>query len=112
MRVDLRRRHAATTRRRRSGRAAVVVLGAPLLASAVAAVTARIAEHGANIDRIRRLSRYPVTTVEFDVSGADVAALRRELALGRRPRASTSPSPLPAWPAAAAAWSSWTSTPR
>ena len=66
---------------RRSGRAAVVVLGAPLLASAVAAVTARIASHGANIDRIRRLSRYPVTTVEFDVSGADVASLRRELAL-------------------------------
>src|SRR6478736_3665588 len=66
---------------RRSGRAAVVVLGAPLLASAVAAVTARIAAHGANIDRIRRLSRYPVTTVEFDISGADVAALRRELAI-------------------------------
>lgn len=66
---------------RRTGRAAVVVLGAPLLASAVAAVTARIAAHGANIDRIRRLSHYPVTTVEFDVSGADVERLRRELAL-------------------------------
>ncbi len=58
---------------RAGGRAAVVVLGAPLLASAVSAVTARIAGHGANIDRIRRLSRYPVTTVEFDISGADVA---------------------------------------
>ncbi|WP_406833235.1 phosphoserine phosphatase SerB [Pedococcus sp. KACC 23699] len=69
------------TRRRRSGRAAVVVLGAPLRASGVAAITARIASHGANIDRIRRLSRYPVTTVEFDVSGADVDRLRRELAL-------------------------------
>jgi phosphoserine phosphatase len=66
---------------RRTGRVAVVVLGAPLRASAVAAVTSRIAAHGANIDRIRRLSRYPVTTVEFDVSGADVLALRRELAL-------------------------------
>ena len=66
---------------RRSGRVAVVVLGAPLLASAVAAVTARIAAHGANIDRIRRLSRYPVTTVEFDISGADVMALRTELSL-------------------------------
>lgn len=66
---------------RRTGRVAVVLLGAPLLASAVAAVTARIAAHGANIDRIRRLSRYPVTTVEFDVSGADVIVLRRELAL-------------------------------
>jgi phosphoserine phosphatase len=66
---------------RRTGRVAVVLLGAPLLASAVAAVTDRIAAHGSNIDRIRRLSRYPVTTVEFDVSGADVMSLRRELAL-------------------------------
>jgi phosphoserine phosphatase len=69
------------SQRRRTGRAAVVVLGSPLLASAVAAITARIASHGANIDRIRRLARYPVTTVEFDVSGADVERLRRELAL-------------------------------
>jgi phosphoserine phosphatase len=69
------------TQRRRTGRVAVVLLGSPLLASAVAAVTARIASYGANIDRIRRLSRYPVTTVEFDVSGADVDRLRRELAL-------------------------------
>jgi phosphoserine phosphatase len=66
---------------RRSGRAAVVVLGAPLTAAAVASVTARIAGHGANIDRIRRLSRYPVTTVELDVSGTDIPRLRRELAL-------------------------------
>lgn len=67
--------------RRRTGRVAVTVLGNPLHASAVSAVTARIAGHGANIDRIRRLSRYPVTTVEFDVSGAEVDRLRRELAL-------------------------------
>ncbi|GAA1976154.1 phosphoserine phosphatase SerB [Terrabacter lapilli] len=67
--------------RSRQGRAAVVVLGAPLRASAVSKVTSRIAEHGANIDRIRRLSRYPVTTVEFDISGADVPSLRTELAL-------------------------------
>ena len=66
---------------RPGGRAAVVVLGAPLLASAVAAISARIAAHGANIDRIRRLSRYPVTTVELDISGADIPALRVELAL-------------------------------
>ncbi|NMM24132.1 MAG: phosphoserine phosphatase SerB [Phycicoccus sp.] len=66
---------------RRGGRAAVVVIGAPLLASAVAAVATRIAAHGANIDRIRRLSRYPVTTVEFDISGANVAILRSELSL-------------------------------
>lgn len=68
-------------RRRRTGRAAVVVLGAPLRAEAVAAVSRTIAAHGSNIDRIRRLSRYPVTTLELDVSGADLVALRRELAL-------------------------------
>jgi phosphoserine phosphatase len=67
--------------RSRQGRAAVVVLGAPLSTDAVSLVTSRIAEHGANIDRIRRLSRYPVTTVEFDISGADVPSLRTELAL-------------------------------
>jgi phosphoserine phosphatase len=67
--------------RSRQGRAAVVVLGAPLSADAVSLVTTCIADHGANIDRIRRLSRYPVTTVEFDISGADVGSLRTELAL-------------------------------
>ena len=66
--------------RNRTGRAAVVVLGQPLTASAVGAVTATVAATGANIDRIRRLSRYPVTTIEFDVSGADVGRLRRDLA--------------------------------
>ena len=66
---------------RRTGRAAVVVMAAPLEARHIAAVAARIAEHGANIDRIRRLSRYPVTTVELDVSGADVMGLRNDLAL-------------------------------
>lgn len=66
---------------RRTGRAAVVVMGAPLETHHVAAVAAAIADHGANIDRIRRLSRYPVTTVELDVSGADVSDLRRDLAM-------------------------------
>lgn len=68
-------------RRRPIGRAAVVVLGAPLHARAVAAVSRSVAHHGANIDRIRRLSRYPVTTLELDVSGADLDSLRRELSL-------------------------------
>ncbi len=68
-------------RPRRTGRAAVVVMGAPLETRHVAAVAAAVAGHGANIDRIRRLSRWPVTTVELDVSGADVPGLRRDLAL-------------------------------
>ncbi len=75
------RRGTGDSGQRRTGRAAVVMLGNPLRASAVAAITARIAGHGANIDRIRRLSRYPVTTVEFDISGAEVDRLRRELSL-------------------------------
>ena len=66
---------------RRTGRAAVVVMGSPLETHHVAAVAAAIADHGANIDRIRRLSRYPVTTVELDVSGADLTDLRHDLAL-------------------------------
>lgn len=68
------------THNRPEGRAHVVVLGQPLQAGALAVVTERIAAHGANIDRIRRLSSYPVTAVELDVSGADVPSLRGELA--------------------------------
>jgi phosphoserine phosphatase len=66
---------------RRRGRAAVVVMGCPLETRHVAAVARTVARHGANIDRIHRLSRWPVTTVELDVSGADVDGLRRDLAL-------------------------------
>jgi phosphoserine phosphatase len=65
---------------RRHGRLHVTVLASPLLPAAVAQVADRIAAEGANIDRIRRLSRWPVTTVELDVSGGDVGALRAALA--------------------------------
>ncbi|GAA3611559.1 phosphoserine phosphatase SerB [Kineosporia mesophila] len=65
--------------KRRRNRLAVTMLGAPLLPSAVAGVAGRIAEHGANIDRIRRISRFPVTSIEMDVSGGDGEVLRREL---------------------------------
>ena len=63
----------------------VTLLGAPLLPAAVARITAVLAEHGANVDRIRRMSAEPVTSVELDVSThgspADVLALRRTLAV-------------------------------
>ncbi|MGQ0624258.1 MAG: phosphoserine phosphatase SerB [Sporichthyaceae bacterium] len=66
---------------RRSGRLHITVLGHPLRTAAMAGIAARIAEHGANIDRIMRLSRTPVTSIELDVSGAgDVEALRVALA--------------------------------
>jgi phosphoserine phosphatase len=65
---------------RRKNRLAVTVIGAPVLPVAVAAIAGRLAAEDANIDRIRRLSRYPVTTLELDVSGGDPAAIRRGLA--------------------------------
>jgi phosphoserine phosphatase len=66
--------------RRRAGRAHVTVLGSPLTARAVAALTGRIADTGANIDRIVRMARYPVTAIEFDLSGAAIDRLRAVLA--------------------------------
>jgi phosphoserine phosphatase len=68
------------TDRRRDGRAHVTVLGQRLVPAAVAAITGRIADTGANIDRIVRMARYPVTAIEFQVSGADLARLREVLA--------------------------------
>jgi phosphoserine phosphatase len=66
---------------RRGGRLHVTVLGHPLRPVALAGIASRIAGCGANIDRITRLSRYPVTCLELDVSGAaDAARLRSELA--------------------------------
>lgn len=62
-------------------RAHVTVLGTPLKAAAMAAVTRRIASAGANIDRIIRLARYPVTAFDLHVSGASPDVLRTELAI-------------------------------
>jgi phosphoserine phosphatase len=67
--------------KRRRNRLTVTLLGKPVLPVAVAGIAAALAANGANIDRIRRLSRYPVTTIEMDVSGGLQAVLRRELAL-------------------------------
>ncbi len=65
---------------RREGRAHVTVLGRPLRPETVAAITGRIADTGANIDRIVRMARYPVTAIEFNVSGAEIGRLREVLA--------------------------------
>ncbi|MEU4292461.1 phosphoserine phosphatase SerB [Kribbella sp. NPDC026596] len=66
---------------RRKGRSQVTVIGHPLSAEGLAAIAGRIADTGANIDRISRMARYPVTAMEFAVSGADPEALRTVLAL-------------------------------
>jgi phosphoserine phosphatase len=57
----------------------VTMLGQPLRAGAIAAVTGRIAECGANIERITRLSRYPILSFELLVSGGEAEQLRSEL---------------------------------
>jgi phosphoserine phosphatase len=67
-------------RSRRDGRSHVTVLGTPLRPPAVAAMAGRIADSGANIDRIVRMARYPVTAIEFHVSGAQPDRLRALLA--------------------------------
>lgn len=67
-------------RSRPSGRSHVTVLGTPLRSAAVAAITGRIADTGANIDRIERMARYPVTAIDLHVSGAETDRLRPLLA--------------------------------
>lgn len=58
---------------------AVTLLSPDLSAEALAGATAAIAATGGNIDRILRLSTYPVASYEFIVSGADFAQLREGL---------------------------------
>ncbi len=64
----------------RPKRVVVTLLGRPLLAEHVARAAQVISEHGGNIDRSRRLSRQPMTSIEFWVSHAEVADLRPALA--------------------------------
>ena len=64
---------------RPEGRSHVTVLGTPLKSAAVAAITGRVADTGANIDRIERMARYPVTAIDLHVSGADPESFREIL---------------------------------
>ncbi|MBB3044668.1 phosphoserine phosphatase SerB [Nocardioides soli] len=65
---------------RGAGRSHVTVIGLPLRAAAMATVAGRIADAGANIDRIERMARYPVTAIDLHVSGVATDALRTVLA--------------------------------
>ncbi len=58
----------------------VTVLAPEIDAATLAGVTGCIARHGGNIERILRLSAYPVHSYELAVAGADLEALRRDLA--------------------------------
>jgi phosphoserine phosphatase len=71
---------AGDNRHRPEGRSHVTVLGTPLRASAIAAISGRIADSGANIDRIERMARYPVTAIDLHVSGVAPERLRALLA--------------------------------
>jgi phosphoserine phosphatase len=64
----------------RGGRLHVTVLGSPLAPAALTAIAGRIAASGANIDRIGRLARNPVTCIEMEISGGDPVLLREDLA--------------------------------
>ena len=69
----------------------------------MAAIAGRIADTGANIDRIVRIARYPVTAIELDVSGVDPDQLRLPLAdeaAAQQVDVAVQPAPAPARQAA------------
>jgi len=74
-------RGTGDNRPRPQGRSHVTVIGTPLKASAMSAIAGRIADSGANIDRIERMARYPVTAIDLHVSGADPETLRAVLSV-------------------------------
>lgn len=61
----------------RQSRHLITMLAKPLCPHAVAAISRRVTESGANIERIRRTANYPVTAISMEVRGADEAALRK-----------------------------------
>ncbi|MDQ3502146.1 MAG: phosphoserine phosphatase SerB [Actinomycetota bacterium] len=58
----------------------VIVLAAPLLPAAFAGVARRLAGCGVNIERVLRLSSFPLAAYDLLVFGGDTARLRTELA--------------------------------
>ncbi|CAN2199024.1 SerB Phosphoserine phosphatase [Candidatus Nanopelagicaceae bacterium] len=64
----------------KSGLVHVVALGNPLAPTTIAAIAAAIATRGGNIERIHRTASYPITAIEFIVSGADQKEIRQCLA--------------------------------
>ncbi len=64
----------------KSGLVHVVALANPLAPSAIAAIAESIAGQSGNIERIHRTASYPITAIEFIVSGVDILTLRQNLA--------------------------------
>ena len=78
----------------------VVVLSQELKPSSINAVANAIASNGGNIERIHRTASYPVTAIEFTVSGAEQGRLRTDLAQVGRENAvdiAVSPGGLMRW---------------
>ena len=71
---------AGSTIAAKTGLMHVVALGNPLHPAAISAIASEIAEHGGNIERIHRTASYPVTAIEFVVSGVDQDCIRASLA--------------------------------
>src|SRR5690606_34490678 len=61
--------------------AAVTIVGRTVTPAAFGAAATAIAKAGGNIDRIVRLSRYPVVSYELMIAGGDFTALRENLLL-------------------------------
>ena len=64
----------------KTGLVHVVALGNPLAPTAIAAIASAIASRGGNIERIHRTASYPITAIEFIVSGADETDVKQCLA--------------------------------
>ena len=64
----------------KSGLVHVVALANPLSPSSIAAIAQGIASEGGNIERIHRTASYPITAIEFTVSGVASMVLRQRLA--------------------------------
>jgi phosphoserine phosphatase len=64
----------------KSGLVHVVALANPMPPSAIAAIAESIAHEGGNIERIHRTASFPITAIEFIVSGVQVVTLRHNLA--------------------------------
>jgi phosphoserine phosphatase len=95
-----------------TARFVVTVIGQHLSPAALQAVTGAIASGGGNIDRIDRLSRYPVVSYEFVVVGGTPTACARPCSPRRPSTGSTSPSSGRASSAGRSGSSSSTSTRR
>ena len=64
----------------KTGLVHVVALGNPLAPTAIAAIASAVATRGGNIERIHRTASYPITAIEFIVSGADQTDVKQCLA--------------------------------